>query len=299
MLQGAHPITPEAVLRRLEWRVLRRLDGRIQGDYRTLLHGSGIDVAGTREYEPGDDVRHIEWNLTARMDTPWVGTYHEDRELTAWLLLDRSGSMTFGPIERPKGAVLIELATSLARLLSRGGNLVGAILYNNSVERTIPPRTGRNHVLHLTRELLRTGRTDRHEHRPRGPRRRRLADDQAPIAGDRALGLHQRARLGTTTIAARPAPRGRRDSPVRSARTGSPRCGLDRGRGRRDRRVALGRHERSGIPSSLFRVLARARRGNPGHGEASPCRSLSGLDEDDLVNALVRIVELRRRRRLH
>jgi uncharacterized protein (DUF58 family) len=155
VLQVSHPTTPEAVLRRLEWRVLRRLDGRIQGDYRTLLHGSGIDVAGTREYEPGDDVRHIEWNLTARMDTPWVRTYHEDRELTAWLLLDRSGSMTFGPIDRPKGAVLIELATALARLMSRGGNRVGAILYNNSVERTIPPRTGRNHVLHLTRELLR------------------------------------------------------------------------------------------------------------------------------------------------
>lgn len=155
VLQGSHSTTPEAVLRRLEWRVLRRLDGRIQGDYRTLLHGTGIDVAGTREYEPGDDVRHIEWNLTARMDTPWVRTYHEDRELTAWLLLDRSGSMTFGPIDRPKGVVLIELATALARLLSRGGNHVGAILYNNSVERTIPPRTGRNHVLRLTRELLR------------------------------------------------------------------------------------------------------------------------------------------------
>ena len=155
MLQGSHPTTPEGVLRRLEWRVLRRLDGRIQGDYRTLLHGSGIDVAGTREYEPGDDVRHIDWNLTARMDTPLVRTYHEDRELTAWLLLDRSASMTFGPIDRPKGFVLTELATALARLLSRGGNLVGAILYNNSVELTIPPRTGRNHVLHLTRELLR------------------------------------------------------------------------------------------------------------------------------------------------
>ena len=153
--QGSHPTTPEGVLRRLEWRVLRRLDGRIQGDYRTLLHGSGIDVAGTREYAPGDDVRHIDWNLTARMDMPLVRTFHEDRELTAWLLVDRSASMTFGPVDRPKGLVLTELATALARLLSRGGNRVGAILYNNTVERTIPPRTGRNHVLHLTRELLR------------------------------------------------------------------------------------------------------------------------------------------------
>ena len=147
--------TPEGVLRRLEWRVLRRLDGRLQGDFRTLLHGNGVDVADLREYEPGDDVRHIDWNVTARMDTPYVRTYLEDRELTAWLLLDRSASMGFGPTERTKGVVLTELATTLARLLTRGGNLVGAVLYNNEVERTIPPRAGRNHVLRLTQELLR------------------------------------------------------------------------------------------------------------------------------------------------
>ncbi len=148
------PETPEAVLRRIDWKVIRRLDGRIQGDYRTLLHGSGIDVADLREYEAGDDVRHIDWNVTARMDTPYVRTFLEDRELTAWLLLDRSASMTFGPEQRPKGLVLAEIATTLARLLSRSGNLVGAILYNNAVERTIPPRTGRNHVLRLAQELM-------------------------------------------------------------------------------------------------------------------------------------------------
>ena len=155
MVTIASPPTPEAVLRRLEWRVLRRLDGRLQGDYRTLLHGSGIDVADLREYEPGDDVRHIDWNVTARTDVPHVRTYLEDRELTAWLLLDRSASMAFGPTERPKEVVLTEIATALARLLTRGGNLVGAILFNNAVERTLPPRNGRNHVLRLTRELQR------------------------------------------------------------------------------------------------------------------------------------------------
>jgi uncharacterized protein (DUF58 family) len=147
--------TPEGVLRRLEWKVIRRLDGRLQGDFRTLLHGSGVDVADLREYEPGDDVRHIDWNVTARMDTPYVRTYLEDRELTAWLLLDRSASMGFGPTARSKGTVLTELATTLARLLTRGGNLVGAMLYNNALERTVPPRGGRNHVLRLTHELLR------------------------------------------------------------------------------------------------------------------------------------------------
>jgi uncharacterized protein (DUF58 family) len=149
-----HLDTPERVLRRLEWKVIKRLDGRLQGDYRTLLRGAGVDVADLREYEPGDDVRHIDWNVTARMDTAYVRTYLEDRELTAWLLLDRSASMGFGPTQRPKELVLAELATTLARLLTRGGNLVGAILYNNAVDRTIPARTGRNHVLRITQELL-------------------------------------------------------------------------------------------------------------------------------------------------
>ena len=146
--------TPEGVLRRLQWTVIRRLDGRIQGDYRTLLHGSGVDVADLREYELGDDVRHIDWNLTARMDSPYVRTYLEDRELTAWLLLDRSASMGFGPSNRPKEVVLAEIATTFARLLTKRGNLVGAILYNNSVEKTFTPRSGRNHVLRMTRALL-------------------------------------------------------------------------------------------------------------------------------------------------
>ena len=157
------PATPERVLRRLEWRVIRRLDGLLQGDYRTLFHGVGIDLADLRDYEPGDDVRHIDWNVTARMDTPYVRTYLEDRELTAWLLLDRSPSMGFGPTERPKDAVLIELATTLARLLTRGGNRVGAILYNNAVERTIPPRAAATRCSRLTHHLLRPAVADRHE----------------------------------------------------------------------------------------------------------------------------------------
>src|SRR5215211_5014608 len=154
MSPPAAPATPEQLLRRLEWRVIRRLDGRLQGDYRTLFHGVGIDLADLREYELGDDVRHIDWNVTARMDTLYLRTYLEDRELTAWLLLDRSPSMGFGPTDRPKELMLIELATVLARVLTRSGNRVGAILYNNAVERTIPPRSGRNQVLRLTHHLL-------------------------------------------------------------------------------------------------------------------------------------------------
>jgi uncharacterized protein (DUF58 family) len=147
--------TPERLLHRLEWQVIRRLDGLLQGNHRTTFRGVGTDFLDLREYEPGDDVRHIDWNVTARMDTPFVRQYSEDRELTAWLLLDRSRSMGFGPIDRPKELVLGELATILARLLTRGGNRVGAILFDNAIEETIPPRDGRNQVLTLARSLLR------------------------------------------------------------------------------------------------------------------------------------------------
>ena len=153
-------VTPERVLHRLEWQVIRRLDGRLQGNYRTVFRGVGMDFRDLREYEPGDDVRHIDWNVTARMDTPFVRQYAEDRELTAWLLLDRSPSMGFGPIDRPKELVLTELATTFARLLTRGGNRVGAILFDNEVEETLPPRSGRNQVLALTRSLSRPAESD-------------------------------------------------------------------------------------------------------------------------------------------
>jgi len=149
------PVTPEQVLQRLDWRVIRRLDGLLQGDYRTLFYGPGVDFADLREYQPGDDVRHIDWNVTARMSTPYVRQYLADRELTAWLLLDRSPSMMFGAADRTKQHVLTDLVATLARLLTRGGNRVGAILYENAVEQIIEPRSGRNQVLRIARELLR------------------------------------------------------------------------------------------------------------------------------------------------
>ena len=146
--------TPEQVLQRLDWHVVRRLDGLLQGDYRTLFYGAGVDFADLREYQPTDDARYIDWNVTARMHTPYVREYLEDRELTAWMLLDRSPSMAFGPDEHTKGHVLVDVVTTLSHLLTRRGNRVGAILYNNVVERTVPPGGGRRHVLRLVRELL-------------------------------------------------------------------------------------------------------------------------------------------------
>lgn len=146
--------SPEGILHRLDWQVIRRLDGLLQGDYRTLFYGIGTDFADLREYQPTDDIRHIDWNVTARMNSPYVRQFVEDRDITAWFFLDRSPSMGFGPLERPKQLVLTDFVGTLARLLTRSGNRVGAILYNNQLERTIPPRGNRNQVLRLIRELL-------------------------------------------------------------------------------------------------------------------------------------------------
>jgi uncharacterized protein (DUF58 family) len=150
----AASLTPERLLRQLEWRVLRRLDGQLQGDYRSLFRGSGIDFTNLREYEPGDDLRHIEWNVTARMDTPYVREYVEDREVTAWLLLDHSASMGFGPVDRQKDLVLAEVATTLALVLSRRGNRVGMVVFDQELERVLPARSGRNQVLQIADLLL-------------------------------------------------------------------------------------------------------------------------------------------------
>jgi uncharacterized protein (DUF58 family) len=153
-MTGTAALTPERVLRRLEWRVLRRLDGRLQGDYRTVFRGSGVDVADLREYQFGDDLRHVDWNVTARTDVTHVREYLEDREVTAWLILDSSASMDFGPVERRKHRVLTEVAATVAQLLSRGGNRVGALLFDSRVRETIPPGHGRTQVLRILARLM-------------------------------------------------------------------------------------------------------------------------------------------------
>jgi len=152
---------PERILQRLDWQVIRRLDGLLQGDYRSLFYGYGVDFADLREYQPEDDIRYIDWNVTARMNTPYIRQYVEDREITAWFLLDLSPSVDFGARESLKRTVLIDFVTTLARLLTRHGNRVGAIFYGSRVERTIPARGGRNQVLRLTNDLLKQPRLTR------------------------------------------------------------------------------------------------------------------------------------------
>ena len=151
------PRTSEAAIRRLEWTVLRRLDGALHGDYRTLVRGFGLDLAGLREYQHHDDVRHIDWNVTARLQQPYVRQYNEDREVTAWFLLDLSPSIDFGSEQIKKREVLIDFVGVLARVLTRHGNRVGALLYsggaNGAIDAMIPARAGRRQVLHIMESL--------------------------------------------------------------------------------------------------------------------------------------------------
>ncbi len=155
----------ESILQRLEWTVIKRLDGLLQGDYRSLFRGFGLDLADLREYQTSDDVRFIDWNVTARMNSPYVREFQEDREVTAWFMMDLSASIDFGSQLRSKRAVATQVVGVLARMLTRHGNQVGAVLYNQAQGRepsiagkdskltllhgVIPPRHGRRQVLHL------------------------------------------------------------------------------------------------------------------------------------------------------
>ena len=118
------------------------------------FRGFGVDLADLREYQYHDDVRHIDWNVTARLQTPYVRVYNEDRDVTAWFLLDLSPSVSFGSERVPKRSVAIEFVTVLSRLLSRQGNPIGALFYGDRVDTVIPARSGRRHVLHILSRML-------------------------------------------------------------------------------------------------------------------------------------------------
>src|SRR5512133_1030405 len=146
--------TPERVLQRLDWQVVRRLDGLLQGNYRSLFYGFGVDFADLREYQAEDDVRYIDWNVTARMDTPYIRQYTEDREISAWFLLDMSPSLDFGTSQTQKRGILIYFVAVVARLLTRHGNRVGAMMFGNGIQLTVPARGGRVQVLRLINDML-------------------------------------------------------------------------------------------------------------------------------------------------
>ncbi len=143
----------DTLLKRLEWTVLRRLDGLLQGDHRTLWRGAGLDLADLREYQQHDDVRHIDWNVTARVQVPHVRQFTEDREMSAWFLVDLSASVDFGSHRATKRRVAREFVGVLSRLLTRHGNRIGALLYGTAVDTVLPARGGRQQVLQLLQRM--------------------------------------------------------------------------------------------------------------------------------------------------
>lgn len=149
-------------VRTIELRTRRLVDGLFSGLYLSSFKGRGIEFDEVREYQPGDDVRSIDWNVTARTGRPFIKTYVEERELTLMLLVDVSGSTAFGSTKRPKRQVEAEVCSTLAFSALVNNDKVGMALFSDEVEMFVPPAKGRNHVLRLIRTLLTA--------RPRGKR---------------------------------------------------------------------------------------------------------------------------------
>src|SRR3989441_835018 len=144
--------TPESILRRLEFKVVRRLDGLLFGDYTGMFYGPSLDLAEVREYQPGDEVRRIDWNVTARMARLFVRQYREERELTAWLLVDLSPSMAFGTRRQLKRETAAEFAGVAGYIAARHGDKIGLLGFPGR-DVYVPPRGGRVHVLRILNTL--------------------------------------------------------------------------------------------------------------------------------------------------
>ncbi len=141
-------------LRRLELTVLRRLDGLLQGDHRGLVPGHGSESGETRPYVPGDDVRRIDWNVSARTVDTHVRESIADRELETWLVVDRSPSLDFGTAERTKAALAVDAVGAVGLLVARAGNRVGAVTFGPEGTHVVPARSGRAHLLSLLHGLV-------------------------------------------------------------------------------------------------------------------------------------------------
>jgi uncharacterized protein (DUF58 family) len=141
--------TPPALLRALDLTVRRRIQGLVPGEHRSPGVGAGIELAQVRPYQPGDDVRHLDWNVTARMREPHVRVHVAERALTTWLVLDTSPSMAFGTADRRKADVAEGVALALGAVATRRSNRLGVLTHGGLVERTLPPRQGRSGLLGL------------------------------------------------------------------------------------------------------------------------------------------------------
>jgi len=149
-------VPPEIMrqVRLLELRTRGLVNSLFSGEYRSVFKGQGMEFAEVREYQPGDEVRSIDWNVTARMQRPYVKRYIEERELTVMLAVDVSGSERFGTRRRFKSELASELAAVIAMSAIRNNDRVGAVMFTERVEHVIPPRKGRRHALRVIRDLL-------------------------------------------------------------------------------------------------------------------------------------------------
>ena len=141
-------------IRLIELRTNRLVSETLAGQYHSVFKGQGMNFDEVREYQPGDDVRAIDWNVTARMDHPYIKKFVEERELTVMLVVDVSGSGLFGSIEASKRELAAEIASVLAFSATRNNDKVGLLLFTDTVEKFIPPRKGRSHVLRVIRDIL-------------------------------------------------------------------------------------------------------------------------------------------------
>ncbi|MGI8663873.1 MAG: DUF58 domain-containing protein [Acidimicrobiales bacterium] len=151
---AAIPESNAVILRRLELTITRRLDGLLQGEHRGLVPGHGSELGEARVYQPGDDVRRIDWNVSARMRETYVRDSIADRELECWLLIDQSSSLDFGTAAHEKRDLAVEAAGAVGFLTQRGGNRLGALLLRGDRPVTVPPRSGRQHLLAILQRML-------------------------------------------------------------------------------------------------------------------------------------------------
>ncbi len=141
-------------IRRLQLRARRAVEDPLGGAYRSIFRGSGIAFEEVREYQPGDDIRSIDWNVTARMGQPYIKRYVEERELTVMLLVDASASMSLGTVDQSKRDVAAEIAALLALCAVSNNDKVGLVMVTDEIEKFVPPRKGARHALRLVREVF-------------------------------------------------------------------------------------------------------------------------------------------------
>jgi uncharacterized protein (DUF58 family) len=150
-------VIPKEILqkvRQIEIRTRSIVDSVLSGEYQSVFKGRGMEFSEVRTYIPGDDIRSIDWNVTARMGGPYVKKYTEERELTVMLVVDASSSGSFGSVKQFKDEIAVELCALLAFSAIKNNDRVGLIIFTSEVEKYIPPKKGKNHVLRVIRELL-------------------------------------------------------------------------------------------------------------------------------------------------